>query len=97
MKEAKPMFKLIINAFADRKSMLMSVLQLFLWPLEETADIEVDGETLDEALTRINANMNSLPQLTNFPPGNISLSLPLFPGTDVLFFLFVFKLVPITL
>lgn len=47
----------------------LSVLQLFLWPLEGTADVEVDGETLDEALTRINANINSLPRLTNFPHG----------------------------
>uniref|UniRef100_A0AAQ6A8N9 Tudor domain-containing protein n=1 Tax=Amphiprion ocellaris TaxID=80972 RepID=A0AAQ6A8N9_AMPOC len=43
--------------------------ELFLWPLEGTADKKVDGETLDEALIRINANINSLPRLTNFPPG----------------------------
>lgn len=48
----------------------LSVLQLFLWPLEGTADIKVDGETLDEALTRTNADISSLPHLTNFPPGN---------------------------
>ncbi|KAI3356062.1 hypothetical protein L3Q82_017326 [Scortum barcoo] len=43
--------------------------ELFLWPLEVTADMEVDGETLDEALARINANISHLPRLTNFPHG----------------------------
>ena len=55
-------------------NLYLSVLQLFLWPLEETSDVEVDGETLDEALNRINANINSLIQLTNFSYGKISLS-----------------------
>lgn len=50
----------------------MSVLQLFLWPLKGTADVKVDGETFDEALTRINSNINSLLRLTNFIAGNIS-------------------------
>ncbi|XP_041857081.1 RING finger protein 17 isoform X2 [Melanotaenia boesemani] len=40
--------------------------ELFLWPLEET-DVEIDKETLDEALTRINANIKTLPRLTSFP------------------------------
>ncbi|XP_051260855.1 RING finger protein 17 [Dicentrarchus labrax] len=48
---------------------LLTPNELFLWPLEGIADEEVDGETLDEALTRINANINSLPRLTNFPHG----------------------------
>lgn len=56
-----------------KRILIFSALQLFLWPLEGTADVEVDGETLNEALTRINENINSLPRLTNFPPGNISL------------------------
>uniref|UniRef100_A0A3Q1GIU1 Ring finger protein 17 n=1 Tax=Acanthochromis polyacanthus TaxID=80966 RepID=A0A3Q1GIU1_9TELE len=43
--------------------------ELFLWPLEGTADMEVNGETLEEALIRINANISSLPRLTNFPRG----------------------------
>ncbi|XP_075961117.1 RING finger protein 17 [Anarhichas minor] len=42
---------------------------LFLWPLEGTADVEVDGETLDEALTRINANISALQRLSNFRQG----------------------------
>lgn len=59
----------------DDRSVVMTVLQLFLWPLEEAKDKEMEGETLDEALTRINADINSLPELTNFSPGNISLCL----------------------
>ncbi|KAM7406894.1 hypothetical protein PAMA_002879 [Pampus argenteus] len=55
--------------FQVRVKHLWTPNELFLWPLEGTADVEVDGETLDEALTRINANSNSLPQLTNFPQG----------------------------
>lgn len=55
--------------FPVRVKHLCTPNELFLWPLEGTADVEVNGETLDEALTRINANINSLPQLTNFPPG----------------------------
>ncbi|XP_061580277.1 RING finger protein 17 [Cololabis saira] len=43
--------------------------ELFLWPLVETANVEVDGETLDEALTRINADIDTLPLLTSFPFG----------------------------
>lgn len=75
------MFKLIINACADKRLILFVCLQLFLWPLVGAADVKVDGETLDEALTRINANINSLPRLTNFPHGNISLCpLPAFLG-----------------
>ncbi|KAM7380101.1 hypothetical protein PAMP_003418 [Pampus punctatissimus] len=55
--------------FQVRVKHLWTPNELFLWPLEGTADVEVDGETLDEALTRINANSDSLPRLTNFPPG----------------------------
>lgn len=55
--------------------LLMSVLQLFLWPLDGSADLEVDGETFDEALARINSNISSLLQLTNFSAGNISVFL----------------------
>uniref|UniRef100_A0A3Q4MNV7 Ring finger protein 17 n=1 Tax=Neolamprologus brichardi TaxID=32507 RepID=A0A3Q4MNV7_NEOBR len=42
---------------------------LFLWPLEGTAHVKVNGESLDEALTRINRNIDTLPQLGNFPEG----------------------------
>ncbi|XP_068593149.1 RING finger protein 17 [Cebidichthys violaceus] len=42
---------------------------LFLWPLEGTADVEVDGETLDEALARINANIGALQRLGDFRHG----------------------------
>ncbi|XP_044072779.1 RING finger protein 17 isoform X2 [Siniperca chuatsi] len=55
--------------FQVRVKHLWTPNELFLWPLEGTADAEVDGESLDEALTRINANINSLPRLTNFPHG----------------------------
>ncbi|XP_041663773.1 RING finger protein 17 isoform X2 [Cheilinus undulatus] len=44
--------------------------ELFLWPLEGTDDVKVDGETLDEALTRINEDISSLPRLSNFPHGS---------------------------
>ncbi|KAF0026789.1 hypothetical protein F2P81_021526 [Scophthalmus maximus] len=53
--------------FPVRVKHLQTPNELFLWPVEGTADVEVDGETLDEALTRINANINSLPRLTSFP------------------------------
>lgn len=56
-----------MNKYVTKK--WISVLQLFLWYSEETADVEV-GETLDEALARINADINTLPQLTSFPYGN---------------------------
>ncbi|XP_073330079.1 RING finger protein 17 isoform X2 [Pagrus major] len=55
--------------FQVRVKHLLTPNELFLWSLEGTAEVEVDGETLAEALTRINANINSLPQLTNFPHG----------------------------
>uniref|UniRef100_A0A3B4Z7Q8 Ring finger protein 17 n=1 Tax=Stegastes partitus TaxID=144197 RepID=A0A3B4Z7Q8_9TELE len=55
--------------FQVRVKHLWTPNELFLWPLEGTADMEVDGETLDQALTRINANISSLPRLTSFPPG----------------------------
>ena len=57
----------------DDGSFVLTVLQLFLWPLKEAKDEEMEGETLAEALTRINENINSLPELTNFSHGNISL------------------------
>ncbi|XP_065818266.1 RING finger protein 17 [Labrus bergylta] len=44
--------------------------ELFLWPLEGSGDVEVDGETLDEALTRINEDINGLPRLSSFPHGS---------------------------
>ncbi|XP_026232525.1 RING finger protein 17 isoform X2 [Anabas testudineus] len=56
--------------FQVRVKHLWTPNELFLWPLEGTADVEVDGETLDEALTRINENINSLSRLTNFRPGS---------------------------
>ncbi|XP_040005066.1 RING finger protein 17 isoform X2 [Xiphias gladius] len=55
--------------FQVRVKHLWTPNELFLWPLEGTADVEVDGERLEEALTRVNANISSLPRLTNFPHG----------------------------
>uniref|UniRef100_UPI0037E8DC3E RING finger protein 17 n=1 Tax=Semicossyphus pulcher TaxID=241346 RepID=UPI0037E8DC3E len=55
--------------FKVRVKHLWTPNELFLWPLEGTSDVEVDGETLDEALTRINEDINSLPRLTSFPQG----------------------------
>ncbi|XP_070831610.1 RING finger protein 17 [Chaetodon trifascialis] len=55
--------------FQVRVKHLLTPNELFLWPLEGTAYVEVDGETLDEALRRVNANIDSLPQLTSFPQG----------------------------
>ncbi|XP_034417580.1 RING finger protein 17 [Cyclopterus lumpus] len=43
--------------------------ELFLWPLEGAADVEVDGETLDEALTRINADIGAAEHLADFHLG----------------------------
>ncbi|XP_030614244.1 RING finger protein 17 isoform X2 [Archocentrus centrarchus] len=48
---------------------LLTPNELFLWPMEETADVEVNGETLDDALTRINRNIGSLTRLSSFPEG----------------------------
>ncbi|XP_022595844.1 RING finger protein 17 [Seriola dumerili] len=55
--------------FQVRVKHLWTPNELFLWPLEGTADLEVDGERLDDALTRINANINSLQRLSSFPHG----------------------------
>ncbi|XP_024864846.1 RING finger protein 17 isoform X2 [Kryptolebias marmoratus] len=55
--------------FKVRVKHLWTPNELFLWPLEEMACLEVEGETLDEALTRINANNHLLQQLTSFPFG----------------------------
>uniref|UniRef100_A0A3B4Y300 Ring finger protein 17 n=1 Tax=Seriola lalandi dorsalis TaxID=1841481 RepID=A0A3B4Y300_SERLL len=55
--------------FQVRVKHLWTPNELFLWPLEGTADVEVDGERLDDALTRINANINSLQRLSSFPHG----------------------------
>lgn len=40
-------------------------------PLDGTADLEVDGETLHDALRRVNADISNLPQLTCFFQGKI--------------------------
>uniref|UniRef100_A0A665V3T4 Ring finger protein 17 n=1 Tax=Echeneis naucrates TaxID=173247 RepID=A0A665V3T4_ECHNA len=50
--------------FQVRVKHLWTPNELFLWPLEGTADVE-----LDEALTRINTNINSLSQLSHFSYG----------------------------
>ncbi|XP_034002342.1 RING finger protein 17 isoform X2 [Trematomus bernacchii] len=41
--------------------------ELFLWPLDGTN--EMDGESLDEVLTRINSDLSSLQRLSNFREG----------------------------
>lgn len=51
---------------------LLSFLQLFLWPLEGTSNVKVNGETLEDALARLNQDISSLPPLTNLIPGNVS-------------------------
>ncbi|XP_031169903.1 RING finger protein 17 [Sander lucioperca] len=48
---------------------LLTPNKLFLWPLEGEADVEVDGETLEKALARINENRYGLQRLTNFCQG----------------------------
>ncbi|XP_040913538.1 RING finger protein 17 [Toxotes jaculatrix] len=60
--------------FQVRVKHLRTPNELFLWPLEGTAEVEVDGERLGDVLTRINANINSLPRLTSFPPGGACLA-----------------------
>lgn len=47
--------------------------ELFLWP-EELCDVEVDGESLDEALMRVNASIESVPQLCDFLYGGLCLA-----------------------
>ncbi|XP_021162995.2 RING finger protein 17 [Fundulus heteroclitus] len=55
--------------FEIRVTHLWTPNELFLWPLKDTADSQIIGDTLDEALTRINATITSLPRLTSFPYG----------------------------
>ncbi|KAM3608198.1 uncharacterized protein V6R79_020824 [Siganus canaliculatus] len=57
------------DQFQVRVKHLLTPNELFLWPLEGAVESEVDGETLDQALSRINKNINSLPQLSNFRQG----------------------------
>ncbi|KAK2840140.1 hypothetical protein Q5P01_013880 [Channa striata] len=52
--------------FQVRVKHLWTPNELFLWPLEGPADVEVDGETLDEALAKINTS--SLSRLTDIHP-----------------------------
>lgn len=40
-------------------------------PLDGTADLKVDGETLVDALRRVNTDIRNLPQLTCFLQGKI--------------------------
>ncbi|XP_029980184.1 RING finger protein 17 [Sphaeramia orbicularis] len=56
--------------FPVRVKHLWTPNQLFLWPLEGMTDVEVNGETLEEALTRISIDVDDLPRLTNFPEGS---------------------------
>ncbi|XP_060945080.1 RING finger protein 17 [Limanda limanda] len=55
--------------FQVRVKHLRTPNEVFLWPLDGTAEVEVDGEKLDEALTRINENVTSLKRFTNFLQG----------------------------
>uniref|UniRef100_A0A672GYT6 Tudor domain-containing protein n=1 Tax=Salarias fasciatus TaxID=181472 RepID=A0A672GYT6_SALFA len=67
----KELFKIRVKHLQTPNEEVISVfiMQVFVWPVEETTDVDVDGETLDEALTRVNAGIDSLPCLTNFPFG----------------------------
>lgn len=40
-------------------------------PLDGTTDFKVDGETIDDALRRVNADISNLPQLNCFFQGKI--------------------------
>ncbi|XP_062258691.1 RING finger protein 17 [Platichthys flesus] len=55
--------------FQVRVKHLRTPNEVFLWPLDGTVEVEVDGEKLDDALTRINENVTSLKLLSNFPQG----------------------------
>ncbi|XP_027878178.1 RING finger protein 17 isoform X1 [Xiphophorus couchianus] len=55
--------------FEVRVTHLWTPNELFLWPLKDMAGSEMMDDSLDEALTRINANITSLPRLTSFPYG----------------------------
>lgn len=48
---------------------LLFVLQLFLWLSDGAAEVEVGGETLEGALTRVNADVGALQPLTSFRQG----------------------------
>ncbi|XP_034017974.1 RING finger protein 17 [Thalassophryne amazonica] len=48
---------------------LLTPNELYLWPSVGSYNMEINGETLNEALSRINRDISSLPRLTNFPPG----------------------------
>ncbi|XP_058476020.1 RING finger protein 17 isoform X2 [Solea solea] len=55
--------------FPVRVKHLWTPNELFLWPLEETIEVKVDGETLTDALTRINDDLGTLSRLGDFPQG----------------------------
>ena len=47
----------------------MSTLQVFLEPVEKAGPVLVNGETLEEAINRVNADIESLPRLSYYPLG----------------------------
>ncbi|MED6261642.1 hypothetical protein ATANTOWER_007906 [Ataeniobius toweri] len=55
--------------FGVRVTHLWTPNELFLWSLKKQPNSEMTRETLTEALTKINANITSLPRLTSFPYG----------------------------
>uniref|UniRef100_A0A3P8VEF9 Ring finger protein 17 n=1 Tax=Cynoglossus semilaevis TaxID=244447 RepID=A0A3P8VEF9_CYNSE len=65
--------------------------ELFLWPLEGTSNVKVNGETLEDALARLNQDISSLPPLTNLIPGNVSGLLFFFPAQEKLWFIVCLK------
>lgn len=62
----------VTDSYSTVLGLLLSFLQLFLWPLEGTSNVKVNGETLEDALARLNQDISSLPPLTNLIPGNVS-------------------------
>ena len=47
----------------------MSALQVFLEPVEKAGPVLVNGESLEEAINRVNADIDSLPRLSHYPLG----------------------------
>ncbi|KAL6100378.1 rnf17 [Pungitius sinensis] len=55
--------------FGVRVKHLRTPNEMFLWPSDGAAEEEIDGETLDGALTRVNADVGALQPLTSFRQG----------------------------
>lgn len=55
--------------FPVRVKHLWTPNELFLWPQDEMSELEINGETLDEAMDHVNDAIETLPRLSCFPQG----------------------------